>query len=234
LVLADGGQLAEQIAEIGYHIHNYQQHAIVANVKVEISRQGTAFERFMLDGPLALLPSGEGYALVWTMPSAKSDIILKLDDKSFLSRLQDHFGDCLGSFIHTGKRSGFPLILKHASVVTSQRTVLIGNAAQTLHPVAGQGFNLGLRDAWELADEISHVLPGIMGEPGSVRMLTAYRKRRRGDRDAGRLFTDSLVKLFTTDLPLLQTVSGVGLTVLDCLPPVKRFVARRMIFGTKG
>lgn len=235
LVLADGGRLAEQIGGISYRVHDYQQWAIVANIKVEIPQRGVAFERFTLDGPLALLPSGDGYALVWTMPSNAAEMILKLDDKSFQSRLQDHFGDAMGDFIHAGKRSGFPLVLKYATAITSQRTVLIGNAAQTLHPVAGQGFNLGLRDAWELAHEISHVPVGIMGEPGSSRMLGMYSTRRRRDRDGGRLFTDSLVKLFTADhLPLLQTFTGLGLTVLDCLPPVKRFVARRMIFGARG
>ncbi len=234
LVLADGGRLAEQIDGISYQVHDYQQCAIVANVEVDMPQRETAFERFTLDGPLALLPSGNGYALVWTMPSAAAENMLKLDDKSFLCCLQEHFGDRLGNFVRTGKRSSFPLVLKYASTTIGHRTVLIGNASQTLHPVAGQGFNLGLRDAWELADEISRVPSGTANEPGSSAMLAGYNRRRQRDRRAGRLFTDSLVKLFSTDFPLLQTCTGIGLTALDCLSPARRFIARRMIFGTKG
>lgn len=234
LVLADGGRLAEQFPAVNYQIHDYGQTAIIANLKVTSPQQGAAFEHFTLDGPLALLPSGRGYALVWTLPSEKAETVLQLEDQAFLAQVQDSFGNRLGNFIAVGKRSSFPLILKHASNVTAQRTVLIGNAAQTLHPVAGQGFNLGLRDAWELADEIGQTSPGSANEAGSPHMLARYNKRRRHDRDGGRMFTDSLVKLFTSNLPLLQTATGLGLAALDCLPPAKRFVARRMIFGARG
>ncbi len=234
LVLADGGKLAEQLSAVNYQIHDYGQAAIIANVEVTAPQQGAAFEHFTRDGPLALLPSGRGYALVWTLPAEKAKAVLQLDDQAFLSQLQDSFGERLGNFIAVGKRSSFPLILKHATEVISQRTVLIGNAAQTLHPVAGQGFNLGLRDAWELADEIGQASPGSTNEAGSPHMLARYNKRRRHDREGGRWFTDSLVKLFASDFPLLQTVTGLGLAALDCLPPAKRFVARRMIFGARG
>lgn len=234
LVLADGGKLAEKIDGIRYHVHDYRHTAIVANIKTESSRPGTAFERFTLNGPLALLPSSDKYALVWTMPTIEAKKILRLDDRLFLLHLHEQFGDRLGNFIHAGKRSSFPLILKYASTIIGHRSVIIGNAAQTLHPVAGQGFNLGLRDAWELASEISHAPSGAPGEPGSSRMLSAYSKRRQRDKHIGRMFTDSLIKLFTADLPLVQTCNGIGLTVLDCLPPVKRLVARQMIFGTKN
>jgi len=234
LVLADGGKLANQIDGIHYHTYDYKQIAIVANVKVESPRPGMAFERFTLNGPLALLPSGDGYALVWTMPVVAAEEILKLDDKSFLVHLHGQFGDRMGKFIHVGPRSSFPLILKHASAITGHRAALIGNAAQTLHPVAGQGFNLGLRDAWELASEISRIPSGTPGEPGSTRMLAAYSRRRQSDKRISRLFTDSLIKLFTADLPLVQTCSGIGLAALDSLPPARRLIAHQMIFGTKG
>lgn len=234
LVLADGGKLAEQIEEIHYHVHDYRHTAIVANVKTEAFRAGTAFERFTLNGPLALLPSGEQYALVWTMPTVKAEKVLKLDDRLFLLHLHEQFGDRLGDFMHAGKRTSFPLILKHASTVIGHRSVMIGNAAQTLHPVAGQGFNLGLRDAWELANEISRAPLGAPNEPGSGKMLSAYQKRRKCDKHIGRMFTDSLIKLFTTDSSLLQICSGIGLTTLDCLPPARRLIARQMIFGTKN
>lgn len=233
LVLADGGQLAEQIETIHYDTNNYAQHAIVTHLEVETPRPGTAFERFTLDGPLALLPFGEQYAVVWTVASSIVDNILQLDDRCFLARLQTRFGDHLGRFVHVGKRAAFPLVLKYASAITAQRTVLIGNAAQTLHPVAGQGFNLGLRGAWELADEIGDIPYGLTNEPGSARMLAAYSRRRQTDNQAGRWFTDSLIRLFTTNFPPLQSLGGAGLSLLDCLPPAKHFVARRMIFGTK-
>ncbi|MBE7526460.1 MAG: FAD-dependent monooxygenase [Burkholderiales bacterium] len=234
LVLADGGKLAEQIDGIRYQTHDYQQTAIVANVRAELPQPGTAYERFTLNGPLALLPSGDEYALVWTMPIAEAAKKLKLDDSHFLQQLHEQFGDRMGNFTHVGQRSSFPLILKHASGIAGHRAVLIGNAAQTLHPVAGQGFNLGLRDAWELASEISCVPPDTPGEPGSARMLAAYSRRRQSDKRTSRIFTDSLVKLFTVDLSLVQSCSSLGLTALDCLPPAKRLVAHQMIFGTKG
>ncbi len=234
LVLADGGRLAEQVPGVKYQTHDYGQTAIIANLEVTSRQQGAAFEHFTLDGPLALLPSGKGYALVWTLPTDKAETILQLANQAFLSQLQNSFDSKLINFVTVGQRTSFPLILKHASNVTAERTVLIGNAAQTLHPVAGQGFNLGLRDAWELADEISHTSPGGANEAGSPHMLASYNKRRRIDREGGRLFTDSLVKLFTRNLPLLQTATGWGLAVLDHLPPAKRFVARRMIFGARG
>jgi 2-octaprenyl-6-methoxyphenol hydroxylase len=191
---------------------------------------GVAYERFTPDGPVALLPSGEYFALVWTVSPSLAQEILGFDDAAFLMRLHAHFGDRLGKFIETGKRAGFPLALKYATPVTTSRSVLIGNAAQTLHPVAGQGFNLGLRDAWELADELIASPP----EAGTPAMLARYREKRRVDSNVGRIFTDSLVKLFSNDDPLLSIMRGLGLSALDCLPQAKRFVARRMMFGARG
>jgi 2-octaprenyl-6-methoxyphenol hydroxylase len=195
------------------------------------SRQpGVAYERFTPEGPVALLPSGDGFALVWTVSPGVVEEILGLDDVTFLERLHSHFGDRLGKFVEAGKRSGFPLALKYATPVTASRTVLIGNAAQTLHPVAGQGFNLGLRDAWELAEEIM----AFPAETGTPAMLARYSNKRRLDSSMGRTFTDSLVKLFSNDNPFLGTVRGMGLSALDCLPQLKKFVARRMMFGARG
>jgi 2-octaprenyl-6-methoxyphenol hydroxylase len=192
-----------------------------------------AYERFTPDGPVALLPSGEYFALVWTVSPSLAQEILSLDDAAFLARLHAHFGNRLGKFVETGKRAGFPLALKYATPVTACRTVLIGNAAQTLHPVAGQGFNLGLRDAWELADEI--IAPPLSPlELGTPSMLARYGERRRVDSSAGRIFTDSLVRLFSNDDPLLSSMRSLGLSALDCLPQAKRFVARRMMFGARG
>ena len=194
------------------------------------SQCGVAYERFTPDGPVALLPSGEYFALVWTVSASAAHEILALDDAAFLVRLHEHFGDRLGKFVEAGKRSGFPIALKYATPVTACRVALVGNAAQTLHPVAGQGFNLGLRDAWELAEEII----ASPAEIGKSAMLARYGHRRRMDSGVGRIFTDSLVKLFSNDDPVLGSMRGMGLSALDCLPQAKRFVARRMMFGARG
>lgn len=246
LVLADGGRLTAQIEGVTQHVHDYQQWAVVARIKSECSpkitghagsesisspaQAGVAYERFTPDGPVALLPSGDYFALVWTVSPSAAEEILALDDAAFLVRLHDHFGDRLGKLVEAGKRSGFPLTLKYATPVTACRAALIGNAAQTLHPVAGQGFNLGLRDAWELADEVI----AAPAETGTPAMLARYRHRRRMDSSTGRVFTDSLVKLFSNDDFVLGSMRGMGLSALDCLPQAKRFVARRMMFGARG
>ncbi len=192
-------------------------------------QRSVAYERFTPDGPVALLPSGEYFALVWTVSPSAAQEILTLDDAAFLVRLHDHFGDRVGEFVEAGKRSGFPLALKYVTPITACRVALIGNAAQTLHPVAGQGFNLGLRDAWELAEEII-ASPADIGIPA---MLARYRRKRRVDSGVGRVFTDSLVKLFSNDHPILGSMRGIGLSALDCLPQARRFVARRMMFGAR-
>jgi 2-octaprenyl-6-methoxyphenol hydroxylase len=233
LILADGGQLAKQIPNITYQTYDYQQWAIVANVQAEKKQTGIAYERFTNDGPVALLPNGDNFALVWTVsPEGVKEIAL-LDDTDFLIRLHQHFGNRLGKFIKTGKRSAFPLALKYATLPTTQRVALIGNAAQTLHPVAGQGFNLGLRDAYELACEIINTQCSAL-EIGTPTMLSRYRQSRHIDSNAGRLFTDSLIKLFSNENKILKHACGVGLSTLNCIPPLKRFVARRMIFGARG
>lgn len=230
LVLADGGRLSGQIAGVTQHVHEYHQWAMVARIKTSLPQCGVAYERFTADGPVALLPLGEYFALVWTVSPAAAQEILGLDNAAFLTRLHDHFGDRLGMFVEASKRAGFPLALKYATPVTAQRIALVGNAAQTLHPVAGQGFNLGLRDAWEMAGEIIT----SPAETGTAAMLARYRRQRQMDSGGGRVFTDSLVKLFSNDDPLLRGVRSLGLSALDCLPPAKRFVARRMMFGARG
>ena len=180
---------------------------------------------------MALLPYLDGYELVLTAAHAKAQEMLTWDDDKFLQNLQEHFGDRVGIFTSVGKRSCYPLRLKRAPDITFPHTVLIGNAAQTLHPVAGQGFNMGIRDAWELAQTILDSAPEDIG---SATMCAAYRKSRRLDRNAGIRFTDGLVRLFSNDLPLLGHVRSAALTLLDRIPSAKKFVARRMMFGANG
>ena len=229
VVVADGGKLLENSHPA--EVRDYGSSAIIAHVSCTEPKTNTAFERFTPQGPLALLPYQNGYELVWTAPHAEVETMLHWDDANFLSHLQQHFGDRVGQFLSVGARSTYPLRLKRAPATTLPHTVLIGNAAQTLHPVAGQGFNMGLRDAWELAQEILRNSPDALG---SSNMLANYSRARQMDRNAGIRFTDGLARLFSNDIPLVSSARAATLSLLDCLPGMKKFVARRMMFGANG
>ena len=228
-VVADGGKLLA--ATHPPEVREYDQSAIVAHVTCTQPKMDVAFERFTAQGPVALLPYQDGYELVWTVAHNATQEILQWDNAFFLAQLHQHFGDRVGKFLTVGKRACFPLRLKRAPDTTLPHTVLLGNAAQTLHPVAGQGFNMGLRDAHELAQEILSCAPEALG---SEAMLHTYRKQRRIDRNAGIRFTDGLVRSFSNDLPLVSSARAAALSVLDCLPGAKKFVTRRMMFGASG
>lgn len=207
---------------------DYGQSVVTARVSTEVAHGHTAYERFTSDGPVALLPYAESYALVWTVGAEQAPALCEVPPEAFLARLQDCFGERLGRFTTVGARVAHRIALRVAVDTTVGRAVLIGNAAQTLHPVAGQGFNLGLRDAWELVTEIRRRGAQDAG------LTAAYRARRRIDRTAGIGFTHALVRLFSNEWLPLALVRGAGLTLLDCLPPAKDFVVRRMIFGARG
>lgn len=229
-VVADGGKLLA--AQFPPELRDYGQSALITHISCTSPKADTAFERFTPQGPVALLPFQNGYELVWTAPHQRARQMLGWDDATFLRELQQHFGERVGEFTHVGKRTTFPLGLKRApDQAPMPHTVLLGNAAQTMHPVAGQGFNMGLRDAWELAQLILDTKPKDLGEEA---MLAAYRSQRRADRDAGIRFTDGLVRLFSNDLPVLSAARAAALTALDCLPFAKKFVAKRMMFGANG
>ena len=229
-VVADGGKLLAQ--QYPPEVRDYGQSALITHITCSAPQAEMAYERFTAQGPLALLPFKEGYELVWTAPHQVAQEMLAWDDAHFLRELHQHFGDRVGEFLTVSKRTCFPLGLRRAPQQTPMpHTVLLGNAAQTLHPVAGQGFNMGLRDAWELAQEILDAAPETLGTEA---MLAAYRAQRRTDREAGIRFTDGLVRLFSNDLPLVSTGRAAALTALDCLPFVKKFVAKRMMFGANG
>jgi 2-octaprenyl-6-methoxyphenol hydroxylase len=229
-VVADGGKLRAQ--QYPPEIHDYGQSALITHITCSAPQANTAFERFTPQGPLALLPFQNGYELVWTASHQTAQDMLAWDDAKFLHELHQHFGDRVGDFLTVSKRTCFPLGLRRAPKQSPMpHVVLLGNAAQTMHPVAGQGFNMGLRDAWELAQEILGATPEMLG---SEVMLAAYRADRRTDREAGIRFTDGLVRLFSNDLPLVSASRAAALTALDCLPLVKKFVAKRMMFGANG
>jgi len=229
-VVADGGKLMAQ--QFPPKERDYGQSALITHITCSAPQASTAFERFTPQGPLALLPFKNGYELVWTAPHQTAQDMLSWGDAKFLDELHQQFGDRVGEFLTVSKRTCFPLGLRRAPQQTPlPHVVLLGNAAQTLHPVAGQGFNMGLRDAWELSQEILDAKPE---ELGTENMLAAYRSDRRTDREAGIRFTDGLVRLFSNDLPLVSAGRAAALTALDCLPFAKKFVAKRMMFGANG
>jgi 2-octaprenyl-6-methoxyphenol hydroxylase len=225
VAVADGSALA---ADVDVRTIDYRQSAVTARVDTELPHRHTAYERFTPDGPIALLPFGESYGLVWTTGSDEADELVGVSPPAFLNLLQDRFGERVGRFVAVGARSSQRLTLRIAQRTTWGRAFIIGNAAQALHPVAGQGFNLGLRDAWELAIEIQR------RGPHDEHLFDAYRARRRIDRAGGIAFTDALIRIFSNDFLPLGIARGAGLTLLDCLPAAKNFVVRRMVFGTRG
>jgi 2-octaprenyl-6-methoxyphenol hydroxylase len=229
LVLADGGRAGgDDLA-----MRDYGQSAIVAQVRTEIAHRGIAWERFTADGPLALLPFSDGaFALVWTVPAARAPGLAAASGEHFLAALAARFGDRLGRFIDAGPRSSFPLRLWYRKSNTpGPRVVAIGNAAQTLHPVAGQGLNLGLRDAAELAALVARSDGASVGDPA---FLAAFRAARRVDRFSTIGVTDFLVNVFSNASPLLRAARGAGLVALDLVPPARRLFARRMMLGARG
>lgn len=228
-VVADGGRSLD--APRPRVRREYDQTAVVCDVRTELPHANQAYERFTPDGPAALLPNGDRYALVWTARTADVEHIAALDDAAFLDALYRHFGGRQGRFLEASPRKTFPLKLAYTGSEAGTRTVRIGNAAQTLHPVAGQGFNIGLRDAFELALACADAPPDRIG---SAAMLAAYARGRRVDVAGGLGFTDFLVRTFSNDFPPLRHARGLGLLALEALPPLKTFVARRMMYGARG
>jgi len=229
-VVADGTGTA--VAGIAREQRDYGQVALIARVGMQRAHGGVAFERFTPEGPIALLPEGGHdtvhYGLVWTMTPEKAEAMLAASDEHFLSVLAHQFGARVTGFERVADRRTFPLRLEFARSTVAARTVVIGNAAQALHPIAGQGFNLGVRDAYELSQS-------IIGAPrdalGSATMLGAFAARRRNDRYAGIAFTHGLTKLFATDAAIVRWPRGIALTLLDAVPPMKKAFTRAMLFG---
>jgi 2-octaprenyl-6-methoxyphenol hydroxylase len=235
IVLADGGHLTEAQNE------HYGQVAVVGQISSDQPSGGRAWERFTPDGPLALLPfqgaispgdaARDGaYAMVWCMAPARAAALAANSDEGFLAALQHSFGHRAGRFVAASTRTQFPLALRRA-IQAPPRCVTVGNAAQALHPVAGQGLNLGLRDGVELARLIRDCAPQDLGSPEFVARFEAARTR---DRNAGVRITDSLVRFFSNTNPLAGAARGAGLFMLDLMPAPRRFLARRMMFGMRA
>lgn len=226
--VADGA--GASVAGIDRTRRDYHQTAVVAKVWLDKPQAGVAYERFAADGPIALLPEGDHFGLVWTMAPTRAAETIELSDAAFLAALGKRLGGRVRGLARVAERRTFPLALEVARPTIATRAVVLGNAAQALHPVAAQGFNLGLRDAFELAQAIRDVPRQSIGGPS---MLAAYAAGRKLDRLAGIAFTHGLVRIFGTDVPVVRWPRGVALALLNTLPPAKRAFTRAMLYGIR-
>jgi len=237
-VAADGAHSSiRSAAGIAADVENYRQVAIVANVATDRPHDGTAYERFTPSGPLAVLPLHDGsYGVIWSCSPERSAELLSMSDGTYLRELQERFGWRAGRFTRVAQRASYPLKLTRAASTVALRTVLIGNAAQALHPVAGQGFNLGLRDAAMLAEVIADATQcGKSGhgfdrtadrDVGAPELLRRFGTWRAADRTGVTRFTDGLVKLFGDARPRVGLLRDLGLLMFDLAPPAKSALAR--------
>ncbi|KRB81985.1 UbiH/UbiF/VisC/COQ6 family ubiquinone biosynthesis hydroxylase [Duganella sp. Root198D2] len=221
VVQAEGGLFGEQADKA--ETRDYRQTAIIAQVNTSAPVAHRAYERFTNEGPLALLPQDDGYSLVWCARPASAQALLALDDAAFLTKLGETFGERLGKFTHATRRLAFPLGL-NAGVTGSARSVAIGNAAQTLHPVAGQGLNLGLRDAAELAR--------VLARGATPQALEQFAAQRRQDRKLTVRLTDTMARIFANE-SALQPLLGLGLAAIDVAAPARAVLAELMMYGRR-
>ena len=214
VVAADGNrsQVREALG-IAAPVHDFRQTLFVARLRSQRSPDGTAFERLTDHGPTALLPRGDGhYGLVHGVPSGQADAVAALDDDRFIARVQEAFGWRAGRFLAVGPRSAYPITGCVADALVAPRAVLVGNAAQSLHPLGAQGFNLGLRDALTLAECISDA-----PDPGATSMLAHYAERRAQDRARTLAFSHGLARMTASDAPLLRPLRSAGLLAGDAM-----------------
>ena len=232
-VLADGGRsgLREQL---GIHVRKrpYDQSALIANITPSQPHEGMAFERFTDEGPMALLPLPDNRcALVWTRLGMDAKRLADVDERSFLRELQGVFGYRLGTLKQVGARHLYPLTLVESEEQVRPHLAVLGNAAHSLHPIAGQGFNLSLRDAQALAD----VLFASDKKPGDLATLLSYQQHQTPDQQLTIGFSDQVTRLFGSDQTLISLGRNLGLLGLDLMPPAKRWFARQaMGLGTRA
>ena len=228
LVIADGGRspLGSK-AGIAKTEKRYPQSALVTIVGTDRKHGDMAFERFTRHGPIALLPFGKSrFALAWTLPTRQAQLHAQLPISEFLARLQRDFGERAGLFEQVGKRTVYPLRWTSVIPPSARRTVLVGNAAHEVHPVAGQGFNLGLRDAAELAEIIACAIEKGQ-DIGHSTVIDHYARSRQHQTQRVLAFTDGLVRLFSAATPGVGLLRSAGLSAVELIPPVKRLLLRR-------
>ncbi|MBT0727859.1 2-octaprenyl-6-methoxyphenyl hydroxylase [Rosenbergiella australiborealis] len=234
LIIANGNRspIARQ-AGFEWQRENYEQVAIIANVSTTQPHNGRAFERFTTQGPIALLPmSGNRLSLVWCVSAHRSASLLSAEKSEFLQQLQQTFGWRLGKFTDVGQREAYPLSLQQAHSVTTHRCVVIGNAAQSLHPIAGQGFNLGMRDVMSLAETLTQAFLQQQ-DLGSFPVLNRYQQRRVDDRATTIGITDGLVRLFANDNIPLTVGRNLGLFTMQRFTGFKHHLASRTLGWVK-
>ncbi len=231
VVAADGaGSAVRSAFGVIAEVRDYEQTAVVTTVTPRKFHEHTAYERFTESGPLALLPTTQGRCvLVLTLTPALAERALTWTDEEFLAEVQRRFGYRLGRFLKTGRRAAYPLALSRSRQTSAHRCVILGNAAQGLHPVAGMGFNLGLRDVASLAE----LLAARTGDAGDAALLGTYDAWREADRRLIIAFTDGLVRLFAHGLGPVQRARNVGLLAFDLLPPAKAALSALSI-GSAG
>ncbi|HTH94998.1 MAG TPA: FAD-dependent monooxygenase [Rhodocyclaceae bacterium] len=234
--LSDGSLHAQLVAyaegRIGESVHvverDYDQHALICRLTPAKPHRNVAWERFTQHGPFALLPFEGDYAAVYVCAPQDAERLKGMPDAALLAHLQNQFGPRV-QFTAVSGRFIYPLGLRYREHPTAPRQVWLGNAAQTLHPVAGQGFNLALRDCMALAHCVA-----VATDPGAAEVLTRYAANRRLDRRGTIGITDGLIRLFSNDNPILKHARGAGLIALDLVPPLRSFLARRMMFGARA
>ena len=240
VIAADGGNsVVRKLLEVPTRSWDYGQTAVIANISPERYHQGIAYERFTDTGPVAVLPNSHAAAddsnrcsLVWTVRNGDEGRILKLSDDEFLAELQQRFGYRLGVLKKVGGRNAYPLKLVRAKQQVRARLALIGNAAHTLHPIAGQGFNLGLRDIAVLADVLADAVEkGI--DLGGIEVMQCYADWRSWDHRKVIGFTDGLARLFSNSLVPVALARNIGLFGVDVVPPLKRMLTRQTM-GLSG
>ena len=230
LLGCDGAHSVVRIsAGIDVTTKSYQQSAVIANVSTAVKHNNVAYERFTKSGPIAMLPlSKDRCSLVWTLSPEQAHEVSSLSDDDFKQALYTAFGGWLGDITHVGERAVFPLNLIQANEQVYHRTILIGNASHTIHPIAGQGFNLGLRDTRDLAKVLQQALDDDQ-DIGGLNLLQQYQLMRKQDHQQVIGLTDSLVTLFSNDLPPLVIGRNIGLKALNYLACIKHpFVAKTM------
>ena len=211
---------------ISVHEHAYGQSAVIANITTSRPHDYTAYERFTDSGPVAMLPlDAQHTAMVWTVEAAQLESVMALDDRQFISTLQQRFGYRLGRILSVTPRQSWPLHLRRAASPVAARAVLVGNAAHTLHPVAGQGFNLGLRDVATLADVVTDAWRRH-DDPGQAQSMQRYADWRRRDHELIVGFSDMLVRVFSNPSMPVALVRSLGLALTDYLPGVRHVLCR--------
>ena len=228
LVLADGGHSRIDGLSLEREEKIIDHLAIVTQVQSDKPHKNVAFERFTSSGPIALLPNHQGaYSLVWTGPKDKINDLIALDQKSFLNALQEEFGERVGQFNACEQRISFTLIQSSIVTVHNKNVVAVGNAAQIMHPVAGQGLNTGLRDALTLSDQIIN----NEEKQSSDELVKIYIKLRKVETESMLKITEGLTTLFTNDFIGINRIRGLALTILDCTPILKKKFVQKMSYG---